>query len=162
MLSPKGDESMHRIYTGMLALLLACCTFAAKGEEAWYLRVIGRDDTPAAQAEKLRVRDEVLSLCPRQASQLEESLPAIRQAAERTAPCRVEVRLWRPHAGVPAAPTVYITIGEGRGRNWWGVLYEDALLLARAEEETAEEAEEGTVTFVWPWWAWVCRLFGGG
>ena len=61
------------------------------------------------------------------------------------------------HPQLGALPTVYITLGEGKGHNWWGVLYEDALLWARADEG---EEKDGEVVFLWPIWEWLCRLLG--
>ena len=60
----------------------------------------------------------------------------------------------------------FISPMEGRARPWWGVLYDGALYLARAEEESAEtdtepmDAEE--VEFVWPLWNWLLCLLGFG
>ena len=52
-------------------------------------------------------------------------------------------------------------------RPWWGVLYKDALLLARMDEDETEdsvetEAEESpdTVEFVWPVLTWLLSLLG--
>ena len=51
-------------------------------------------------------------------------------------------------------------------RAWWGVLYENALLLAQtdgqtnAEQETAPQDEQQEIEFVWPLWNWLLRLLG--
>ena len=62
------------------------------------------------------------------------------------APCRVEIKDWSPDTKKPLASTVYITIGEGRGHNCWGVLYADSLRMAKAED-IPEEPEKvlGTI-----------------
>ncbi len=137
------------------------------------LRVVARDDSPAAQAEKLRARDAVIAACPDRCDDPEALLSLIRRAAAPYAPCAAELRLWSPGGCVPPAPTVVITLGPGIGQNWWGVLYQDALLWARAEEEqpdqdTGEEQppadgaeaspEGGRVTFVWPLLQWLWGL----
>ena len=46
---------------------------------------------------------------------------------------------------------------EGRAKSWWGLLCDDALFLARAEDGEAE-AEE--VEFIWPIWDWLLALLG--
>ena len=132
---------------------------AARAEGRVYLRVVARDDSPAAQAEKLRVRDRVLSVCPDRMDSPGALLALARDAACSLAPCQVDWRWWSPGEGTPAAPTVHIVIGPGRGRNWWGVLYRDALGWARAGEENGGGE---TVFFLWPVWDWLCRLLGGG
>ena len=142
-----------------------CCFFlcllllgsAQQAQAAWYYRVIARDDSLEAQAEKNRVRDAALRTCPRQEEQLIAALPEIKKAAESIAPCRVEVRNWQPANQAPASPTLYITIGEGQGHNCWGILYADSLQMAKAED-MPEEPER--VEFVWPIWQWILHLFG--
>lgn len=144
---------------GVCAVLLGSM-FPASGEETWYLRVIARSDDRAAQEEKLRVRQAVWAVCPDSAADLPQALPVIRQAAQAVARCRVEIRSWSPSPFLPSAPTLYVTVGEGRGHNWWGVLYRDSLRLVHLEE-VAGETETAGVTFVWPLWEWILRLFGG-
>ena len=137
-----------RWLAGLLTAALLCCGLprAAAREDTpvgrtVYLRVIGRDDTPEAQAEKLLVRDAVRAACPAQCADPEALLPLIQSVAASLAPCQVDFRLWTPGGGVPSAPTVYILLGEGAGHNWWGVLYQNALLWARIDEKPAERDE---------------------
>ena len=40
----------------------------------------------------------------------------------------------------------------------WGVMYEDALLLAQADGDAPEDEKE--VVFVWPLWDSLMRFFG--
>ena len=141
------------ILTGMLLSFV----FNANAEERWYLRVVARNDTPEAQEEKLRVRDAVLDACPPTENELFSALPDIKKAAESAAPCRVEIKRWSPEESVPPALTLYITVGEGRGHNFWGVLYADSMLMAKAGD-IPEEPER--VEFVWPLWRWLLNLFG--
>ena len=140
-----------------LVLLLLLGTAKASGEETWYFRVIGRDDTAAGQEEKLRVRDAVLGACPQEAGELPRSLDKIRAAAEVIAPCAVSFRLWSPDKKTPRQPTLYVTVGEGRGHNCWGVLYQDSLLMAQVSDMPEEDQ---SVRFVWPVWEWFLRLLG--
>ena len=119
--------------------------------------MIARNDSVEAQEEKLRVRDAVTAACPENAQELSASLSAIKKAAESIAPCRVEIRYWSPDKALAAAPTLYITVGEGTGRNCWGVLYADSLKMAQAEELPGEPDR---VEFVWPVLRWFLSLFG--
>ncbi len=140
--------------------VVACAVLltAVPGARAeWYYRVIGRDDSLEAQAEKYRVRNALIQACPQQENDLLSAVSEIKKAAESAAPCRVEIKDWSPDAETPLASTVYITIGEGRGRNCWGVLYADSLRMAQAED-IPEEPEK--VEFVWPIWTWLLSLLG--
>lgn len=138
-------------------LLLLCAARPGRAEETWYLRVIARDDTAAGQAEKQRVRDAVLSALPKRAADIPALLPRITREANRIAPCRVELRSWTPDEKHRPAPTVYVTVGGGQGHNLWGILYEDALLLA---EMDGEEGTADQPVFVWPLWETLLRWLG--
>ena len=138
---------------GILWLWGLCAAGAAQAQETVYLRVIGRDDTERGQAEKRRVRDAVLSVCPADWTDPEALLQAADRAANAIADCETQVRIWQPEGGVPAR-TLFITIGAGRGHNWWGILYGDAAKII-SEETDGEE-----ITVVWPLWDWLRRLLG--
>ncbi len=140
-----------------LSLLLCCFLIllgSAGAEDAMYIRVVGADNSPAAQATKLQVRDAVLRLCPDNPDALDAALPALLDAACQIAPCTLAVRDWTPEENMPALPTVYIVVGAGTGHNWWGVLYGDALKM------TGEDIGTDEITFVWPLWDWFLSLFG--
>ncbi len=177
MVIPKGVKRMNRrLWAWVLAAAaLSGCLRRAAAESAKeapkeiiYLRVIARDDSPSAQAEKLMVRDAVTVACPISCADPADLLPLARSVVLSLADGKAEIRIWSPGGGAPPAPTLYITLGPGNGRNWWGVLYQDALLWARAEEETEESSpcpeEEGHgedgVEFVWPILTWLLRLLG--
>lgn len=51
----------------------------------------------------------------------------------------------------------YRRTGDGN-RAWWGAMYGDALLLAKADGESPED--ETKVVFVWPLWESLLRFFG--
>lgn len=126
------------------------------------LHVIANSDSEADQARKLQVRDAVLGLTEVQAGGREEAklslvqmLPEIQKAAEdclRAQDCDdpVEVML-----GIEAYPTrVYenfvlpagnyqslrIVIGEGKGQNWWCVVFPS--ICFRATMGDLEEAAQ--------------------
>ena len=163
-------------------LLGACCAAlliwwagAARAEEGVYLRVIARDDSPEAQAEKLAVRSKVLAALPQEPLGAWALLPVAEDAAQSVADSAVRVALWSPGPGLPAAPAIVVTIGPGRGHNWWGVLFRDARYWARADAEDANDGPKADgaagetdedcgekLVFVWPLWDWLCRLFSGG
>ena len=77
------------------------------------------------------------------------------------------VRKLRMIAGVLALVLVLHTVGGALGEyHWtgegnralWGVMYKDALLLAKADGEIPEDETE--VVFVWPLWDWLLRFLG--
>ena len=112
------------------------------------LHVIANSDSEADQALKLRVRDRVLTLAERILSdadsreeavaELEDALPALERAAEEEIAARgygygVSARLERaefPHKtygdfALPAGEytALRVVIGEGKGQNWWCVVF---------------------------------------
>jgi len=103
----------------------------------------------------MAVRNAVMAACPGDAALLPAALPRIRAAVLRIAPGTADIRPWAPE-GRAARPTLYVTLGEGKGHNWWGVLYDGALGMAGAEQE----ADTEEVVFVWPWWDWLMHLLG--
>ena len=153
-------RNLFRLVLGcavLVTLLMSC----ARGE-ALYLRVVGRDDSPAAQMEKLRVRNAALSVLPTEGIAPWALVPVVRDAVAPVADCRVEARRWSPGRGAPPAPTLLVTVGQGAGHHWWGVLYPDARRWAQVEDDTSdEENDSAPVVFLWPFWDWLCRLFSG-
>ena len=120
------------------------------------LRVIAASDAPEEQAVKLRVRDAVLAyLTPRlaDAQNAEEAeavllaeTDAIRSAAARAAEgrsVRVEIaeeRIpTRDYGGftLPAGQyrALRVTLGEGRGHNWWCIVFPPVCLSAVEQEQ---------------------------
>ncbi len=152
---------MSRFRISVIALILAWAigaVFPARGEGTWYLRVIARNDGAQAQAEKMRVRSAVLAACAGEKGPSPAAFARMEAAAAALAPCRVEKLFWSPGGDAPPRPTVYITLGEGAGHNWWGVLWQDSLKIAQAEEGE----ETGQVEFLWPLWDWLLSLLGMG
>lgn len=113
--------------------------------ELLYMRVVARDDSPPAQREKIRVRNRAFRLGPGRVKELESLFPG----------CRVERKTWQPDTKTPPAQTVYITLGPGEGKNWWGVLYGDSVWWAATERM----GEDVNITF--PFLSWVWGLFTG-
>lgn len=154
----RKGRMMRRLRICVLIIAgVVCFSMHGAAEAQWYYRVVARNDTAEAQAEKYRVREAVLAACPPNAEELISAFTSVTKAAQRAAPCRTEIKAWSPDAQTPQAPTVYITIGEGAGHNCWGVLYADSLRMAQAEE-IPEEPER--VEFIWPIWQWILSLFG--
>lgn len=157
------------------------------------LHVIAQDDTPDMQHLKLLVRDAVRDCYaanrPQDATMIaatQSLLPQLTRAAREAAQAagftgEVEVELGshrfddRQLAGltVPAGeyPALVIRLGDGQGRNWWGLIDPDAaLMLAAVSQEDTEGAdhrqeEESTekkapVFWDWSWQALLSAIFG--
>ena len=141
-----------RVRLWLCVLLALPLPFGAQAQEAWYMRVVARGNGASAQLEKRYVRDAALSAL--EDTPPDAAIARIGAAIQAVAPdSRVEIRNWQPDQNTPPARTVYITIGEGGGKNWWGVLYVDSLSL------TGEKTDDEAVVFVWPWFDWLARLF---
>ena len=131
----------------------------AREQELIRLHVVANSDSERDQALKLRVRDAVLEyLSPRligasDSSQaqtiLQQELAGIRQAAERAAEGRpVTVALSREHYPtksyegftLPAGKyeSLRITLGEGKGHNWWCIVFPPVCLSA-SQSDTVEQ-----------------------
>lgn len=123
----------------MFVCVFLLCLPAANAER--YLRVVAKDNGPEAQRDKMMVRNLLLLLGPAKAEKLESIRPD----------CRVERKIWQPDEKTPPAETVHITIGPGAGKNWWGVLYGDAVNWA------AEGTGERHLSF--PFLEWLRALF---
>ena len=125
------------------------------------LHVVGASDSARDQAVKLAVRDAVLARATpllegvedREEARaiLEENLPALAQAGAETAGVVVSAALaedvWFPtkhYTGfsLPAGryTALQITVGEGRGRNWWCVVFPPLCLGAVSEQSDAMAA----------------------
>ena len=125
------------------------------------LHVVGASDSAQDQAVKLAVRDAVLAQATpllegvedreKARAILEENLPALARAGAETAGVAVSAALaedvWFPtkhYTGfsLPAGryTALQITVGEGRGRNWWCVAFPPLCLGAVSETSDAMEA----------------------
>ena len=152
-------------------LALACPARAATSDYV-RLHVIASDDTPAAQALKLEVRDAVLS---RARALLEgvgdaetawaivnDNLDGLESAARAVcadAVCKLGVYPFptRVYGGavVPAGNyrALRVIIGEGKGHNWWCVLYPSMCY------PEAWQSDGGALHSTL--WRWLTSLFGG-
>lgn len=97
----------------------------------WQLRVVAASDQAADQREKLAVRDAVLGAARQGTPELFRAV-----AAARARGARACVRLYPPER---PRPTLQVTLGAGKGRNWLGLLFPEAFGLP----------ETGTVRFRW-------------
>ena len=163
------DEN-RTLHPWELALLLSVCLTLVVG--AWAgarqeglsdslvrLHVIADSDSAADQAEKLRVRDAVLSyLAPKlEAAEsisdaraiLRAEQAGIRKAARSVTRQNVTVTFTREHYptrdygsfALPAGtyPSLRVILGSGQGHNWWCVVF-PPLCTAEALENAAVEA----------------------
>lgn len=148
----------------------ASASESALAERVLRLHVVANSDSDFDQARKLLVRDTVLAqagplldgvegrqeaeaaLAPR----LDELARAGEAALARTGtPDRVSVTLadqWFPTKeydgfSLPAGRyrALKVTIGEGRGRNWWCVVF-PPLCLGSVSERSVESAAEGVLS----------------
>ena len=148
-----------------LSLTLLGAAWAARREEALgteliRLHIVAASDESGEQALKLRVREAVLDyLCPvleetadatQARSVIAGDLEGIAAAAAGAAEGRrVQVSLGRElfparsFAGgtLPAGryETLRVVLGEGEGRNWWGLLFPQLGLPAARDREESEE-----------------------
>ena len=152
-----------------LALLLSLCLALltgvwAQGRQAALssrlvrLHVVAASDSPADQAEKLRVRDAVLKVlepklktaasAKEAAENIDASKDACRRAAKTITDKSVAVSLAREHFptriyetfSLPAGDylALRVTLGDGDGHNWWCVLFPPLC----AEAVTSDRAVE--------------------
>ena len=86
----------------------------------WNLRVVARSDSQEDQERKLKARDAVLAA----ARMRPMNLSALRRAARSVDPtARVRMIFYPPEN---PQPTVQVTLGQGRGHNWLGMLFPGA------------------------------------
>lgn len=153
------------LFAGLLTALWAQKTQAEVAGELVRLHVLAKDDTPAEQAVKLQVRDEVLeylqpvlSGAQTQAEAmavLDEHMEEIRAAAATAAGDRpVAVTLTeeyyptREYEGfaLPAGEytSLRVILADGAGQNWWCVVYPPLCtdLAVEAMEVLDEETED--------------------
>ncbi len=148
-----------------LALLLALCVTLAAGlwadgrqrrlaSELVRLHVVAADDTPEAQAEKLQMRDKVLALLSPRLAECRTREDAVNiilsSQSELEALGDVGVSLGteyyprRSYAdfSLPAGEylSLRITMGEGRGANWWCVVFPPLCTEALAEDADEQAA----------------------
>ncbi len=157
-----------KILAWFCALFLLSCSllsvFPIRGEEALYertvrLHVIARSDSDEDQAEKLRVRDAVLSAlaAPLSAAGDTESakvlltnlLPEIEAAAKTVTDAAVTVSLGkesyptRHYEGfsLPAGEytSLRVVLDEGAGQNWWCVLFPRLCTAAASRDDFYED-----------------------
>ena len=130
-----------------LSLLLLAVAYARSEERVIRMHVIARSDAENDQNMKRQVRDALLPLVnaaladsDRPVEALEALLPALRYQAENIAHSPVTVTLSKESyparfdsgSFLPAGryTALRVTLGEGSGHNWWGVVYPEE------EEET--------------------------
>jgi len=156
---------------GLCAAVLSATAFAGEcggiRDNVLRLHVVANSDSEEDQRLKLLVRDSVLSSFPASSSleeameQADASLPLLEEAAVRTLreqgcddPVRAElVRVYFPtreyeDLTLPAGEydAVRLTIGEGKGHNWWCVLYPPLCLPAAEGEEALADVLNETQT----------------
>jgi stage II sporulation protein R len=154
------------------ALILLSGTAGEEARESFRVRVIADSNTAEAQQVKAGVAGEVSRVLGQAAltdlSGIEALIPEMTLAAETVsggAPVRVMVgaAFFPPkvvNGGmIPQARTdsLVVTVGSGRGDNWWCALFSDVCEPGEVAAEE-EETEEEPVTFFIV--EWLKSLFG--
>lgn len=111
-----------RFLCSLLMCLLLVQTASAK--ERLYIRIVASDDTCLMQAQKHWVRDTVLRCLERDMTLSDTEALLCSMGV----PARCVWRQWSPPGLHPQGDTLYITLGAGNGRNWWGVLCDEEQL----------------------------------
>ena len=175
MLSYIPYKRITKAITGGLALCLLCSLLGVTGqaqgvrEDVVRLHVLANSDSTADQTVKLQVRDAVTALAadwesatPEQARQMADShLSHIQEVAQQVVvdagydyPVTAEqTRMYfttRQYGDVtlPAGTydTVRVTLGEGKGQNWWCVVYPPLCVGSATQGSTV--LDQGQQAFV--------------
>ena len=154
----------RRLLCALLALMLLCsCASAQALPEMVRLHVVAEDDSPAAQALKMELRDVCLRCAEVCLSDAEDADEAYRRLENHLvdfeAACTQRARELgyageiRAETGsfdfpdriygavkVPAGEyrALRVTIGAGEGHNWWCVLYPSLCALDEADAASAD------------------------
>ena len=139
----------------LLILLLVLCGAPGGAFAQIGLRVVARDDSPEAQAEKMQVRDKIFPLLPREERMLPLAWPLLQKAARAEKDCRLSLRFYTPPGERTPRLTVQITIGRGEGKNWFGVLFREALFFC------GEKTEKETLVCYFPLLSLLFSVFTG-
>lgn len=138
-----------------------------KNEEAVQFRILAHSNTVKDQAEKEEIRQEVMPLIQKVVDEaetaqeivdnLKELEPVVIKKAQAIVPDK-EIAFNREYAMIPPKRSgffikpqenddVYLlTIGSGRGDNWWCALFENICFPEQEEKE-----EEKVTFFIWEW-----------
>ena len=172
------DEN-RRLHPWELALMLSVClalligTWAGARQQALAdrlvrLHVIANSDSEADQAEKLRVRDAVLSyLAPKleRAGSISDANAIllrerenILRAAQAETDRAVTVTFTREHYptrdygsfALPAGtyPSLRVILGSGAGHNWWCVVFPPLCTADSVERQAVETLSENDVRLI--------------
>lgn len=140
-----------------LSLLLLAVAYARAEDRVIRMHVIAQSDAEEDQHRKRQVRDALLPLvnaaladADKPVEALQALLPTLRRQAENIAHGPVTVTLSRESyparfdsgSFLPAGRymALRVTLGEGNGHNWWGVVYPE------------EDAQRELRWWFWDWW----------
>ncbi len=158
----------------LITVLVQFCSFAGVCEEirgdVLRIHILAHSDSQEDQALKLKVRDAVLAAgeglldgaVSREdaKTRLQTALPALEEVARQCVadngyayPVRAEtVNMYfttrtYDSGTYPAGyyDAVRFTIGEGKGKNWWCVLYPPLCLSAAMDQHTLSNAQNGVI-----------------
>ena len=162
----------RRLFIALILIWALACGARAEETDFVRLHVVAADDTPAAQALKLEVRDAVLAHARMLLTDAKDADSAWRIVTENVGALESAARCvtdditcetgifafpdrWNGGALVPAGeyPALRMVIGAGEGRNWWCVLYPS---MCYPEDWRTEDG-----AFYSSVWRWLQNLFGG-
>lgn len=182
----------------VLTLLISFCGFAGQCEgirrQVVRLHILANSDSEQDQALKLKVRDAVIEAGDgllsgvqnreQALSCLQAALPMIQKTAEQTVAALghgepITVSLTTMYFNTRTYDTgtfpagmydaIRITIGEGKGKNWWCVMYPPLCVGAATDTDTVLTDSQETVIHggqryavrfkVLEWWESLCSLF---
>ena len=170
---------IRRLFCALLCMmLLTGGALAQTPNDLVRLHVVAADDSPAAQALKLELRDTCLrcaGVCLSDAPDADDAyMRLVQHTGDFEAACLARARELgydgpiTAEAGVfPFPDRIYgsmhvpageyralkITIGEGQGHNWWCILYPSLCMLN--EEHAADDADPRGIL------AWLKTRMGG-
>lgn len=162
----------HRLFIALILIWTLACGARAEAADYVRLHVVAADDTHAAQALKLKVRDAVLMRARALLADAEDADAAWRIVTENIEELEAAARCvtgdiacetgvfafpdrWYGGALVPAGEyrALRVVIGAGEGRNWWCVLYPS---MCYPEHWKTEDGAFYSST-----WRWLQSMFGG-
>lgn len=139
----------------------------SKNEEAFQFRIVAHSNTMADQIEKEKVQQEVMPIIQSAigeattADEIVDNLQRIEEKIIERAEAIVsgkEITFNREYAVIPPKrsglfiqpqatyDTYLLTIGSGRGDNWWCALFQNICFPEQEEKE-----EEKVTFFIWEW-----------
>lgn len=140
----------------LICIITMLLPINAAAADIQYIRIVSSDPSEIAQARKMQARRLILPLMKNDHAYDAEVLAKLAQnRLEAAGYCvTADIRTWSPDRVHPPAATLYITIGQGQGRNWWGILCRESwqwTFLQRNEKSSVpSNAASQNITLEFP------------